>query len=257
MNIFDAFILSIVEGITEFLPISSTAHLILTSHILGIKPSEFLSTFEVVIQLGAIGAVIVLYFNRIRSQISILYKASLAFIPTGVIGFFLYDRIKLLFNDPLVPVVTLFVGGIVVILLELFVFKKASNNGTNLNNLSYKNAFLIGLIQSISMIPGVSRAASSIFGGLALGMNRKDAVEFSFLLAIPTMLVATLFDLVQSSRGFTESQFGLLGFGVLLSFISALFVIRWLIRYIQTNNFIFFGIYRIVVSILYYFLFLR
>lgn len=257
MNIFQTLILALVEGVTEFLPISSTAHLILTSHILGIKPTEFLSTFEIVIQLGAIGAVIVLYFNRIRSQTTLLYKAAVAFIPTGILGFLLYDSIKSIFKDPFIPVITLFFGGIVIILLEQFIFKKDRKDGKNLNNLSYKSALLIGLFQSISMIPGVSRAASSIFGGLALKLNRKDAVEFSFLLAIPTMLGATLYDLTQSAGNFSGKEFGLLGIGILFSFISALFVIRWLVKYIQTNNFIVFGIYRIAASIIYYFIFLR
>lgn len=257
MTIFQTLILSLVEGITEFLPISSTAHLILTSHILGISPNDFLSTFEVAIQIGAIAAVAFWYLGKIKSNFSILIKACIGFIPTGLIGFLLYDRIKLLFNNPFVPVATLFIGGIAIILLELLVFKKERNNSTNLQNLSYKSALLIGLFQSISMIPGVSRAAASIFGGQVLKLTRKDAVEFSFLIAIPTMTAATGFDLLEQARSFNSEEILILIIGIAGSFISALIVIKWLLKYIQNNSFVVFGIYRIIVSILYYIIFLR
>lgn len=258
MTIFDVVILSLVEGITEFLPISSTAHLILTSHLLGIPKTTYLTTFEVAIQLGAIGAVVVLYFKKILSQKRIFYKACVGFIPTGILGLLFFDYIKIFLNDPFVPVITLFLGGVAIIGIEKYFNKQ--NTGTarkTLKELTYKDALSIGLIQSISMVPGVSRAASSIFGGMILRLDRTSAVEFSFLLAIPTMIVATGFDLLKTAPAFTSNELLLLAIGIAGSFITALGVIKWLIKYVQTNNFILFGVYRIVLSVLYYFLFLR
>lgn len=259
MTILDVLILSIIEGVTEFLPISSTAHLILTSHLLTIPVTPFLTTFEVGIQLGAILAVIVVYFNKIKTQRALFYKACIGFIPTGILGFLFFDYIKRLLNDPFVPVVTLFIGGIAIIGIEYY-FKRSKTSNLKLkalSSLSYKDALLVGLIQSISMIPGVSRAASSIFGAMALKFDRTSAVEFSFLLAVPTMTAATGFDIVKTSPSFTQQQWILLMLGIVFSFISALIVIKWLIKYVQKNDFILFGIYRIVLSIAYYLLFLR
>ena len=261
MNLLQALILSIVEGITEFLPISSTAHLILTSHLLQIEPSNFLTTFEIAIQLGAIGAVVLLYFKRLITQKSLFLKACVGFIPTGILGFLFYDGIKQLFGNPLVPVISLFLGGIAIIGIERLIAKKNRDKSheqiRKIEQLSYKDAILIGFVQSISMIPGVSRAASSTFGGLALKFDRRAAVEFSFILAIPTMIAATALDILQSASSLGTYDVFILCFGILFSFISAFFVIKWLIGYIQKNDFTVFGIYRIILSIVYYLLFLR
>lgn len=260
MELYQVVILSLVEGTTEFLPISSTAHLILTSHLLGIPTSDFLSTFEISIQVGAIGAVAYVFFDKIRNQKSLLYKACIGFVPTGIIGLLLYKHIKVMFNDPFVPVLALFLGGIAIISIETYFKKKLIKKPQKLKNLSeltYKDSLLIGLIQSVSMIPGVSRAASSIFGGLLLKYDRKSSVEFAFLLAIPTMTAATTLDLIKSTPSFSASQLFQLFLGVVLSFVTALIVIKWLLKYIQKNDFIGFGIYRIILSILYYLLFLK
>lgn len=260
MEIYQIIILSVVEGATEFLPISSTAHLILTSNLLSIASTNFLSSFEISIQVGAIGAILYLYFGKIRSQTPLLYKACVGFVPTGILGLIFYKYIKLLFNNPFVPVVTLFIGGIAIICIELYFKDRAKNSKLttkSLSNLTYKDSLMIGLMQSISMVPGVSRAAASIFGGMILKLDRKSAVEFSFLLAIPTMAAATAFDLTKSASSFSSSQILQLIFGIVLSFITALVVIKWLLRYIQTNNFMVFGIYRIVLSVIYYLVFLR
>lgn len=270
MDILHVIILSIVEGITEFLPISSTAHLILTSHILGMKQTDFLGTFEIAIQLGAIAAVVAVYYKKILSDKSLFFKACIGFIPTGILGIVAYPHIKLLLSDPFIPVVTLFVGGILIIGIEHY-FKRTAHSTQrtgkddsnqksefrNLEKMTHKDAVLIGLMQSVSMIPGVSRSAASIFGGMALKFDRQSAVDFAFLLAIPTMAAATGYDLLKTADTITSDQYLLLVTGMIVSFLTALVVIKWLIKFVQTNNFIWFGIYRIFASIAYYFFFLR
>jgi len=260
MDLIHIIILSVVEGVTEFLPISSTAHLILTSHMLSIPTSEFLSTFEIAIQIGAIAAVAVVYYRRILDNKALFYKACIGFIPTGILGFLFYKDIKLLLSNSFVPVAALFLGGIIIIGIEYY-FKgtgyRKQGTGKTLNNLSYKDALIIGLIQSISMIPGVSRSAASIFGGMALKLDRTSAVEFAFLLAIPTMTVVTAGDIFKSGGTFTSSQIFDLSVGIIVSFFVALLVIKWLLKYVQKNNFIGFGIYRIVIAIIYYLVFLK
>lgn len=267
MDILHVAILSVVEGVTEFLPISSTAHQILTSHILQIPQTEFLTTFEIAIQVGAIAAVVVIYYKKILDNKPLFYKACIGFLPTGALGFLLFKHIKSLLTSSYIPIIALFLGGIVIIGIEMY-FKhhssRVKNNGTikQLNNqtiktLTYKDALLIGLIQSISMVPGVSRSAASIFGGMALKLDRQSAVEFSFLLAIPTMVAATGLDLVKEAKHITPPQYFDLVLGTLIAFVTALLVIKWLLKYVQKNNFIGFGIYRIILSIVYFLLFIK
>lgn len=255
MSLFDVVILSIVEGITEFLPISSTGHLILTSHILSIPDSKFLNTFEIAIQLGAIISVIFLYWQRLLKKPNLFYKILVAFIPTGIIGFTLYPVLKSLLSSELVTVVALFVGGIALILIEKYLEHKKGS--IEIDNLSYKKALFIGLIQSIALVPGVSRAAASIFGGMSVKLDRKSAVEFSFLLAIPTMMAATGYDLIKTAPNFTSQELIYLMLGVIFSFVVALATLKWLLKYVTTHNFIAFGVYRIIFSMLYFLLFLR
>lgn len=263
MDIPQVLILSAVEGITEFLPISSTAHLILTSHVLAIPSSEFLSTFEISIQLGAIGAVCTVYGNKIFQGRKIFYKALVGFVPTGILGLTLYKGIKGLLADPIVPVIALFGGGVAIIGIEYY-FKRTTDRARQtkeqsktLSLMTYKDSLLIGLIQSVSMIPGVSRSAASIFGGMALKFDRQAAVDFSFMLAIPTMAVATGYELLKTGFNYSSYELLLLLIGIIASYITALLAIKWLLRYIKNNNFIWFGVYRIALSILYYFIFLR
>ena len=256
MNVFNVIILSIVEGITEFLPISSTAHQILASHLMQMAQTDFLATFEIAIQVGAIAAVVFIYYKKILLNKTLFYKACIGFIPTGILGLLLYKHIKLLLQSSLIPVTALFIGGLVIIAIEMF-FKRSKHKTKNIEQLSYKDALVIGLIQSISMIPGVSRSASSIFGGMILKLDRESAVEFSFLLAIPTMIAATGLDLVKSANSFNSSMVFDLVLGIIIAFVSALFVIRWLLKYVQNNDFIGFGIYRIVISVIYFLLFIH
>ena len=264
MDFLHIIILAIVEGITEFLPISSTAHLILTSHILGISQTEFLKTFEISIQVGSIAAVAVVFYKKILSNKPLFFKACVGFLPTGILGLIVYKHIKLLLSSSIVPVIALFVGGVAIILIEYIIRQKTRNKkqekdtrNRSLKNLTYKQSLLIGLMQSVSMIPGVSRSAASIFGGMALGLDRQSAVEFSFLLAIPTMAAATALDLMKSAGNLTSDQTIALLSGTIISFVTALLVIKWLLKYVQTNNFIWFGVYRIVISVVYYLIFLR
>ena len=200
MSLVHVFILSLVEGITEFLPISSTGHLILASRLLGIYTTEFTKTFEIAIQLGAIMAVVFLYFKKFTQSVDLYKKLFIAFIPTAVVGFILYPFIKgYLLGSSQVVVWSLFLGGIVLILFEKYhkpTVHPASPAGRR--SLSTVHYFVIGLFQSISVIPGVSRAAATIIGGLLTGLKRETATEFSFLLAVPTMFAATSLDIYNS-----------------------------------------------------------
>ena len=246
MNIVQTLILSVAEGITEFLPISSTGHLILVSDFLKITQTEFVKSFEIIIQLGAILSVVVIYFKKLIKNIDLWKQIIVAFLPSAIFGVLFYKLIKTyLIGNSLVVVLSLFIGGIVMILFEKYHKDKEKE-------LNLKHYLLIGLFQVVSMIPGVSRAFATIFGGMVVGMSRKKATEFSFFLAIPTMLGATFLDLIKTDVSvWTNSNFVTLLIGFLASFITAYIVIRWLIKFVQTHNFVGFGWYRIVLGIIY------
>ena len=254
MTFIQSIILGVIEGFTEFLPISSTAHLILTSRILGLETDNFLKSFEVVIQLGAIASVVVLYFKTFLKNWVVNGKIIMAFIPTAIVGALLYGFIRdRLFSSPLVSVYSLIIGGAFIIIFE-FLHKEKPSYSTNLSEISYKKSFLIGCAQSLAVIPGVSRAAATILGGLALGVSRKTIVEFSFLLAVPTMLAATGLDLVKNYTLFSMADWRSLVVGFITSFVVAMFGIRFLLHYIQTKKFTPFGVYRIIIGLLFLFL---
>lgn len=251
MNLFQAIILSLVEGVTEFLPISSTGHLLLTTNILGIEQTEFVKSFEVIIQLGAILAILFIYWRKLIHNFNLWKKIIVGFIPAAVVGLVLYDFIKhVLFENILVTIFALLIGGFILIFIEKFL-KVKSTAVDSVEKLTLKQAFLIGIAQSFSVIPGTSRAASTIIGGLLVGANRKTAVEFSFLLAIPTMVAATGLDLIKSDFNFSGQEMFVLGIGFLGAFMTALVVVRWFIKFIQRNNFFWFGVYRIVLALLF------
>lgn len=251
MNIFDVVILSIIEGITEFLPISSTGHLILASSLLGIEQDSFLKSFQVIIQLGAILAVLALFWRKFLDY-KLLLKLAVAFVPTGICGLFLYTFIKSLFH-PHTVVYMLIIGGILFIILELFL-KNNPSKVNSLESISYKKAFYIGCFQALAMIPGTSRSGSTIFGGLLLKLNRKIATEFSFLLAVPTMFVASGYDIYKNMDSFTMQNFYFILFGLFLTFIFAVFAIKVLLKFISNFSYISFGVYRIIVGLLFYFI---
>ncbi len=255
MDYFQAIIFSIVEGITEFLPISSTGHLVLTAKLLNIPQTEFVKSFEIIIQLGAILAVVFLYWKTIWNNKKVWKPVILAFIPTAVIGLALYKIIKnVLLGNEAVTLYALLIGGVALIIIE-YMFKGKDGNTGKIEDISPKNAIIIGLFQSLSIIPGVSRAAATIIGAMLLKTKRKTAVEFSFLLAIPTMAAATGLDLLKSNFSFSAQEYSVLAVGFIGSFIVAGLAIKFFLKFIQNHTFIPFGIYRIILSLL-FFLFL-
>lgn len=257
MDYLQAIVLSIVEGISEFLPISSTGHLVLTSDLLNIQQTEFVKSFEIIIQLGAVLAVVVLYWKTLLQSRKVWERILVAFVPTAILGFILYKVIKgFLLGNTSVTLWALLIGGILLILLEL-IYKEKEHHADSIEHLSLKQAFFIGVFQSLAMIPGVSRSGATIIGGLFLGAKRKAAVEFSFLLAIPTMLAATALDMTKSSFSFTPYEFSLLAVGFIGSFIVAIFAVKFFLKFVQHHTLIPFGIYRIVLAILFFIFVIR
>ena len=255
MTLFHALILGIVEGITEFLPISSTAHLILTSRLLHLAESEFVKSFEIIIQLGAILSVVVLYWKRFWNW-DVLKKLVVAVLPTGVIGLTVYKAIKgyLLGNVPVV-LAALVVGGIALIVFERFKDQRDAGDA-DLSQISYKKAFLIGLFQAIAVIPGVSRSAATIVGGSLIGVSKRTIVDFSFMLAVPTMIAASGLELVKG-RAALVGHYDLLAVGFVVSFITAIIAVKSFLGYIKNRDFAAFGWYRIILAAVYFLVILR
>ena len=249
MSIIDAIILGIVEGLTEFLPVSSTGHLILVSHILGLQQTEFHKTFEISIQLGSILAVVFLYREKFLNDFNLWKKLIIAFIPTGTIGFVLYKLIKSLFNPYLVAYM-LILGGIIFLVVEYY-YKDKEHSIKKIDDISYLKAFMIGVFQSLAMIPGTSRSGATIIGGLLLGFDRKTAAEFSFLLAVPTMFIATLYDIYKNYHSFHIDNWINLMIGFVVSFFFAVISIKLFLDFVKKFNFVPFGIYRIILGLLF------
>lgn len=256
MNIIASILLGIVEGVTEFLPISSTGHLVLASGLLGIAQSNFVKSFEIIIQLGAILAVVALYWQKLLTDLPVAKRVIIAFLPTAILGLTFYKIIKTyLLGNNLVVLGALFVGGLVLILFEIWQSRRSSielEGDEKIENISYWQAIVLGFCQSVAMVPGVSRSAATIVGGLALGIKRKTIVEFSFLLAVPTMAAATGLDLFKSSISFSSNEWGLLLVGFFVSFLSALLAIKSFLSYIQKHDFIAFGLYRIIIALVFF-----
>ncbi len=252
MSYTDALILGIVEGITEFLPISSTGHLMLAAHLLKLSQTEFLKSFEISIQLGAILSVVVLYARKFLLDMEVIKRILAAFIPTAILGLILYKIVKNVFlNSTSIVLWALLIGGILLIIFEK-IHKEDEKAIEDIKTIPYSKAFLIGAFQSIAMVPGVSRAAATILGGLLLGLKRKTIVEFSFLLAVPTMLAATALDLYKNIDSFSSAQIDVLLIGAGVSFIVALLSIKFLLYFIKNHNFIGFGVYRILAALLFW-----
>lgn len=246
MDFLHALILGIVEGITEFLPISSTAHLILTTDLLGLAQTNYQKSFDIIIQLGAIAAVVVLYWKKFWRW-ETMKRLVVAFIPTGIIGALLYSVAKqYLLGNVWVVLASLLVGGIFLILFERQ-HKEKEGVELDINQISYAQCLQLGVWQAIAIVPGVSRSAATIIGGLIMGLPRKTIVEFSFMLAVPTMLAATALDLLKNADTFSRDQFGSLAIGFVVAFITALLAIRFLLSYIRKHNFAAFGWYRIAL----------
>jgi undecaprenyl-diphosphatase len=255
MDFFKAAILGIVEGLTEFLPVSSTGHLILTAHILGIPHTNFTKTFEIAIQLGSILAVLFIYFERFLKDSETWKRIILAFIPTGVLGFLLYKVIKKFFigNDLLV-VVNLVVGGLVLLCVDRFF--RQEERIADVRGISLKKSFFIGVFQALATVPGVSRSAATIIGGMVVGLNRRAAAEFSFMLAVPTMFAATTYDLLKSRSELSFQDWQILLVGFAFAFFTAMVTVKAFLNFISKHSFFIFGVYRILAGILYFWAFL-
>lgn len=270
-EIFKAIIIGIVEGITEWLPISSTGHMILIEEFLKLNMNEdFIEMFNVVIQLGAILAVVVIFFNKLNpfdrkkskrekaDTMQLWYKVVIACLPAAVIGLLFDDWLnEHLYNSTVVAAMLILYG-------ILFIAVEAYNKGkapkvTDLNRLSYKTAFLIGMFQVLSLIPGTSRSGATILGGLILGASRFVSAEFTFFLAIPVMFGASLLKLVKFGFAFSGAEIAVLATGMVVAFGVSIAAIKFLLSYIKNNSFTVFGVYRIVlgVMVLAYFLAFR
>lgn len=250
MDFIHVLILAIVEGITEFLPISSTGHLMLASELLRIPNTEFLKTFEIAIQAGAVLAVVAIYPRRLFTDRAAQVRVAAAFIPTGIIGLLVYKAVKTyLFGHIPVILIALGSGGILMIIFERYMVPKMKPAARGIDALPLRSAVGIGIIQALSFIPGVSRAAATIFGGMYFGLTRAAAVEFSFLLAVPTMASATGLDLVNNYRLFSNTDWASLGIGFVASFAVAGAAIALLVRFVRTHTFLSFAYYRMIVAL--------
>ncbi len=250
MNFTETIIIAIIEGVTEFLPISSTGHMILASSLMNIDDQEFLKTFEIVIQLGAILAIALMYIKKFLKGIEIYLKLSIAFLPTAVTGFLAYKIIKSYLFTPLVVSISLIVGGLLIIWVDKKLINKKSEF-EDIEKIPYKNAFFIGLIQCLSMVPGTSRAAATIIGGVFNRLDKKQATEFSFLLAVPTMFAATGYDIMKTEVIFDINQIQILAVGLFVAFISAWAAVKVFLKIVDIYGFKHFGYYRIILGVLF------
>jgi len=252
LDYLSAIILAVVEGLTEFLPVSSTGHLILAATLLGLQQTAFVKSFELALEFGSILAVVVLYW-RLFLSFEVLKRLAVAFIPTGIVGLLIYRIFKdVLLGNEQVVLWALLLGGIFIIIFE-WRYKERSEID-DIAKIPYVHCLLIGICQSISVVPGVSRSAPTIMAGLALGMKRQTIVLFSFLLAVPTMVAASGFDLLMSYSEFSSGQIDFLAVGFVVSFLVALPALKYFLEYVKKNNFIPFGVYRILLVVLFFFL---
>lgn len=250
MTFLEAVVLAIVEGITEFLPVSSTGHMIIASSFMGIASDPFVKLFTIAIQLGAILSVVVLYFKRFFKSVGFYFKLFVAFIPAAIFGVLLSNKIDQMLESPLTVAISLLLGGIILLFVDIWFNKPAIFTE---EQISYPSAFKIGLFQCLAMIPGVSRSGATIVGGMGLKLSRQSAAEFSFFLAVPTMLAATakkLLDFYQEGHIISADQWKLLAVGNVVAFLVAMLAIKSFIGYLNQHGFKVFGWYRIVVGIL-------
>jgi undecaprenyl-diphosphatase len=249
VSLFEALVLGIIEGITEFLPISSTAHLILAGRVLGHAESAFAKSFDIIIQFGAILSVVALYWRKFLNW-DVLMKLAVAFVPTGIVGLTVYKILKeYLYENVTVILTALVLGGI-----GLILFSRRQDPGAeeiDFGEITYRRALLIGLFQAIAIVPGVSRSAATIVGGSLIGISKRTIVEFSFMLAVPTMLAATVYDLYKSQDAIS-GNYGALAVGFVVSFITAILAIKWLLAYLKNRSFAAFGWYRIALAVIYF-----
>ena len=250
MNVFHAIILAIIEGITEFLPVSSTGHMVIASAFMGIGKDEFVKLFEVCIQLGAILSVVVLYFKRFFRSIDFYLKLIVAIIPAVIVGVVFKKKIDILLESPLVVAIMLVIGGVILLFVDQWFNHPAIKKE---EEIGYPTALKVGLFQCLAVIPGVSRSAATIVGGMSQKLSRTAAAEFSFFLAVPTMFGATLKELWDYHKDhaqlFNQEQIKLLLIGNVIAFIVAMLAIKSFITYLEKKGFRMFGWYRIIVGI--------
>jgi undecaprenyl-diphosphatase len=244
MSIWEVVILAIVEGLTEFLPVSSTGHMIIASSILGISQLEITKLLTVNIQFGAILAVVVLYWRNFLQSLDFYYKLLAAFIPAAIIGFLLNDFIDSLLENVMVVAIMLILGGFILIVVDKWLENRKFDD-----TITIPKAVKIGLFQCIAMVPGVSRSAATIIGGMTQGLSKKTAAEFSFFLAVPTMFAASAYKLLKSYKSIQPEHISLLLIGNLVAFAVAMLAIKFFISFLMKNGFKIFGYYRIALGI--------
>ena len=252
MNLFHAIILAVIEGLTEFLPVSSTGHMIIGSTAMGIASHPFVKVFTVAIQFGAILSVVVLYWRRFFQNFNFYVRLFVAFLPAAVFGLLLKKYIDALLENIVVVALALIAGGVVFLFLDGY-FEKQSKRNTSVDDITLPKALKIGFFQVISMVPGVSRSAATIIGGLTQGLSPATAAEFSFFLAVPTMFAATAkkgYDYLKEGYTFSSDQLKLLAVGNVIAFVVALLAIKFFIDFLTKHGFRIFGIYRIVVGLI-------
>ena len=249
MDILDSILLGIIEGFTEFLPVSSTGHLIVASQMLGIDQTQVTKAYEVIIQFAAILAVLLNYKEKFSiKKIELWKKLTLAFIPIGAVGFLFAHQIKALFDIKVVAIMFI-VGGIIFLIVEKF-YKEKEHFVDDVEKVSYKQALWIGIAQIFALIPGTSRAGSTIIGAMLVGLNRKASAEFSFLLAFPVMCATTGYDLLKHYQDFSGANLVVLAVGFVVSFIVAYLTIKLFLKFLERFTFVAFGIYRIIFGVI-------
>jgi len=248
LDIFQAIIIGIIEGITEFLPISSTGHMIVASKFMGIEESALMKAYEVIIQFAAIMAVMLIYRDKISlKKIDLWMKLMLAFFPLAIVGFIFKDTIKELFNVQTVAWMFI-IGGIIFLVLEYF-YEEKEYHVKDVEKVTWVQAWWVGFAQIFSLVPGTSRAGATIVGGLLAGMDRKTSSDFSFLLAIPVMGAVTGYDLLKHYQDFADANWGAFAVGFVVAFVVAYITVKLFLVFIQKFTFVPFGIYRIVFGI--------
>jgi len=249
MDIFQAIIIGIIEGFTEFLPVSSTGHMIVASKFLGIEESELFKAYEVIIQLAAIFAVMFAYRSKLDiKKIELWKKVMVAFLPLLVVGFIFKDTVKMLFSVEVVAVMFI-VGGVIFLIVEKY-YKEGEHSVNDVENVSYKQALWVGFAQIFSLIPGTSRAGATIIGGLLVGLDRKSSTEFSFLLAIPVMMAVSGYDLLKHYHEFANIDYLPFVVGFIVAFVVAYLTIKLFMAFLERFTFVAFGIYRIIFGVI-------
>jgi len=249
MTIFDSVILGIIEGFTEFLPISSTGHLIVASKFMGIDQTSVTKAYEVIIQFAAILAVVINYKDKFTiKKIDLWTKLFVAFLPIGIVGFIFSHQIKELFSLNIVAIMFI-IGGVVFLIVEKFYIPNEDKLIDNVEEVTMKQSLLIGIAQIFALIPGTSRAGSSIIGALLVGLSRKASAEFSFLLAFPVMSAVTGYDLLKHYHEFSDANILTLIIGFIVAFIVAFITIKLFLKFLEKFTFVSFGIYRILFGI--------